>query len=136
MLDWKQLFGNHLILDFRSELDLEVLSDPLYMENFILKISEELNMELVTKPYVFTFPVPDSSILGLSGIGIWASSHISIHTYPEVAGVSIDAYACSTFNKDIALDVINEYYKPLTGCGIFLKRHFHNFLVDKVIHYL
>ena len=38
-----------------------------------------------------TFPAPG----GVTGVVLLAESHLAVHTWPEIAGVTLDAYVCN-----------------------------------------
>ena len=49
---------------------------------------------------------------GLSGAVILAESHITIHTWPEIAFAAVDIFLCGRCNPDDALPIILAAFAP------------------------
>ena len=49
---------------------------------------------------------------GVTGVAILAESHMSIHTWPEIDYVAIDIFMCGTCNPYLALESLNDFFKP------------------------
>lgn len=47
-------------------------------------------------------PAADSRQCGVTGVVLLAESHVAVHTWPEIGGVTIDAYVCN-FSADNSL---------------------------------
>mgnify|MGYP003423468356 CR=1 FL=1 len=41
------------------------------------------------------FNAPDDRQSGITGVVLLAESHLAVHTWPEIGGVTIDAYVCN-----------------------------------------
>ncbi|MCX9155741.1 S-adenosylmethionine decarboxylase [Niveibacterium sp. 24ML] len=41
------------------------------------------------------FPAPPDGLAGITGVLLLAESHLAVHTWPEVRGVTLDAYVCN-----------------------------------------
>lgn len=65
----------------------------------------------VTVMELHTFPWEPYN--GVSGIAIIAESHISIHTWPEMAYCAVDLFTCGErANPDAALPVLQRFFAP------------------------
>ena len=40
-------------------------------------------------------PWPDGQAGGVTGVVLLAESHLAVHTWPELAGVTLDVYVCN-----------------------------------------
>lgn len=60
---------------------------------------------------------------GISGIGIWSTSHIAIHTWKEYNFISIDAYSCSDFNENQLIEFSKTYWNLTEGNTITIDRY-------------
>ncbi len=49
---------------------------------------------------------------GVSGVAVLAESHISIHTWPEVAYAAIDIFMCGHANPDACIPVLRAAFEP------------------------
>ena len=133
--------GCHLVADFLSP-KIEKLGDVRYIYDFLEDVTLKLDMVLVSPPIVFRFPCcsadyvklaekyPEFTDLlekrkndfGVSGVGVWSTSHVSVHTYKEIGAVSFDAYSCGYFDKDVLISVIKEWFTPESGHGVYFLR--------------
>lgn len=50
---------------------------------------------------------------GVTGVATLAELHISIHTWPEIDYVALDVFVCGSCNAYKALDVLEDFFKPV-----------------------
>jgi S-adenosylmethionine decarboxylase len=95
-------FGLHLTLDAYGCSQEELANlDTIY--EFLDRAPDLIQMTKIMPPYVFKYQaqVPEDS--GVSGFVLIAESHISIHTFPERAYLSLDIFSCKDFDYDQAV---------------------------------
>ena len=95
-------FGLHLTLDAYGCSQEELANlDTIY--EFLDRAPDLIQMTKIMPPYVFKYQaqVPEDS--GVSGFVLIAESHISIHTFPERAYLSLDIFSCKDFDYDKAV---------------------------------
>ena len=49
---------------------------------------------------------------GVTGVILLSESHISIHTWPEISFVSIDAFMCGNTEPMMAIEYLKEVFVP------------------------
>ncbi len=49
---------------------------------------------------------------GVTGVAILAESHMSIHTWPEIDYLALDIFMCGACNPYLALESLNDFFKP------------------------
>jgi S-adenosylmethionine decarboxylase len=56
------------------------------------------------------FDAPADRQSGITGVVLLAESHLAVHTWPEISGVTIDAYVCnfSDDNSQRAQQLLNQ----------------------------
>lgn len=96
--DFSQCACNSALL-IKPDLCLELLREKIHRSGLTLlgEISHE-------------FSVNEGDQYGFTSVLLLAESHVSIHTWPELHYVSVDAYVCniSTDNSQIAHEIIDE----------------------------
>lgn len=79
--------GKHLLID-AFECDEVILNDPSLLRRILIEAALDAEME-VLHCYFHQF-TPQ----GITGILVLATSHLSIHTWPEENYASLDFYTC------------------------------------------
>ncbi len=148
--------GEHLICDFVIDPSISsILNEIDRIYNFIEEATLVNNMTLITPPLVWRFPcltcdyykLADKYIelkdvfekrkndYGVSGIGVWLESHLSIHTFKEHNCVSIDAYTCGKLEINKTLNIIHKYFEKIIKINcVKLKRNlFSDIEVEKIL---
>lgn len=139
MLINPSLSGRHLIIDLLSN-DYTLLNDTKYAEEYIYKVTEICDMQLVMPVISMKFPfnseltgfvkklikegttspvveeytkyvlMKETDDVGVSSFGIWNTSHTSSHSWSEYDYLSLDMYSCNDFNADPIIEFTKEYY--------------------------
>jgi len=104
-------YGPHLTVDAYG-CPRDALADLGAAFDFLDQLPEVIGMEKITKPYVFRHKSPPDPDWGITGVVIIATSHISIHSYPERGIIFMDAFSCKEFEEARALAFFNEIFKP------------------------
>ncbi|MEN3000103.1 MAG: adenosylmethionine decarboxylase [Acidilobaceae archaeon] len=94
-----KVYGYHVYGDLH-ECDAEVLKDEERLRRVVEEAARRGNMTLLD---VKTWKIGE----GVSVVGIVLESHIAIHTWPEYAFATVDAYTCGAHTRpDVAFDYI------------------------------
>jgi S-adenosylmethionine decarboxylase len=102
-------FGLHLTLDGYgcSEEQLANL-DTIY--EFLERCPDMIEMTKIMPPYVFKYHGKVPEDWGVSGFVLIAESHISIHTFPDRAYLSLDIFSCKNFDYNQAVAYVTELF--------------------------
>lgn len=90
-------YGLHLTLD-GYDCDPERLANLDVIYEFLDRCPTLIHMTKIMPPYVFKYRAQVPEDWGVSGFVLIAESHISIHTYPERAYLSLDIFSCKDFD--------------------------------------
>ena len=112
-------FGVHLMLDGYG-CERSALEDISLIYNFLDSYPSQMDMTKIMPPYVFKYHAEVPEDWGISGFVLIAESHISVHTYPDRAYLSLDIFSCKDFDHQKAV----AYATELFGIG----RHERNLL--------
>ena len=112
MSDNKQIpFGIHLMFD-AYDCDVKSLEDANLLYNLLEKLTKDLGMKPMIKPYIVRTPGNDKRDPGgWSGFILIEESHISFHTFVRRKFVTVDIYTCKSFDTDLAIKELKEYFK-------------------------
>jgi S-adenosylmethionine decarboxylase len=102
--DGMRFAGTHLIVDLWHATNLD---DLPHVEQALRAATERagatlLNIDL----HHFT---PNG---GISGVAVLAESHISIHTWPELAYAAVDVFMCGAAEPHRAIEVLRGAFRP------------------------
>ncbi len=67
-------------------------------------------MTKIMPPYVFKYHGKVPEDWGVSGFVLIAESHISIHTFPDRAYLSLDIFSCKDFDYQQAVAYVTELF--------------------------
>lgn len=88
----------------------ERLADLDWIYEFLDRCPDVIQMTKIMPPYVFKYSGKVPQDWGVSGFVLIAESHISIHTFPEKAYLSLDIFSCKDFDHHRALDFATESF--------------------------
>jgi len=98
--------GIHILLDLYG-CDAKLLDDTIFLNHLISKAISESGLKSFGTLYHKFNPI------GYTSVTLLATSHISIHTWPEYGYVAIDIFACDNHDKALkAADIIVKHLKP------------------------
>ena len=83
--------GLHLTADLRQcAPGTAALTDPVALRLLCLQAVADSGLQAVGELF-HRFPAPG----GVTGVVLLAESHLAIHTWPELAAVTLDVYVCN-----------------------------------------
>jgi S-adenosylmethionine decarboxylase len=83
--------GLHLTADLGScSVECAAMRDPAALRQWCLAAVKQAGLQAVGELF-HPFPAPG----GVTGVVLLAESHLAVHTWPELAGVTIDVYVCN-----------------------------------------
>lgn len=139
MLIDPKLSGRHLIMDIISN-DYHLLNDTKHAEEYIYKVTDVTDMQLVMPVISMKFPfnseltgfvkklikegtsspiveeytkyvlMKETDDVGVSAFGLWNTSHTSSHSWSEYDYLSVDLYSCNDFAIEPIIELTKEHY--------------------------
>ncbi len=83
--------GMHLTADLQGcQPPTSVMTDVAAVRALCLQAVQACGLSPVGELF-HTFPPPG----GVTGVVLLAESHLAVHTWPEISGVTLDAYVCN-----------------------------------------
>ena len=87
--------GLHLTADlFGCECEASLLIDAEALAKLCQEAVETSTLQIVDETY-HTFPEWEGEPGGVTGAVLLAESHLALHTWPEIGGVTLDVYVCN-----------------------------------------
>ncbi|GAA5175966.1 hypothetical protein GCM10025771_09540 [Niveibacterium umoris] len=67
------------------------------------------------------FPAPQTAPAGITGVLLLAESHLAVHTWPELRGVTLDAYVCNysadnSARAEALIEALLRHFQPQRLC--------------------
>lgn len=91
--------GLHLTADlYGCQCEASLLVDADVLAGLCRRAVERSGLTLVAEKF-FTFPDWEEQPGGVTGAALLAESHLAVHTWPELDGVTLDVYVCN-FSTD------------------------------------
>lgn len=101
--------------------------DVIY--RFLKKLPEKIGMQIMGLPIVYKVSPQDHPDVGITGVSIISTSHISLHTFPKgqkdgkakPRGIerrifrpffTLDVYSCKSFDPDLVYDEVKKAFHP------------------------
>ena len=98
------MHGLHLTADLSEcPLDRAAMGDPQALRSLCLEAVRAVGLRPVGELFHRFEPLPDASPLssvGITGVVLLAESHVAVHTWPELAAVTVDVYVCNLGNDN------------------------------------
>ena len=108
--------GLHLTADLRDcDTTLAAMIDPQALRQLCLAAVMGAGLQPVGELF-HPFPAPG----GVTGVVLLAESHLAVHTWPELAAVTLDVYVCNygNDNTDRAHSLLNALIASFGAKGI------------------
>jgi S-adenosylmethionine decarboxylase len=124
-----QPYGPHLTIDAYG-CEKERLASLDVVFDFLDRMPDVIGMQKITKPYVFKHLAEPDPEWGITGVVIIATSHCSIHTYPQRGVAFVDVFSCKAFDTGKAQEFFQEVFKAKRMDASEVKRgiHFHEII--------
>jgi len=89
--------GLHLTADLRgcAAHGSALLRSPEALRGLCLAAVERAGLSPVGELFHRFAPAPGESQSGITGVVLLAESHLAVHTWPEMGGVTLDVYVCN-----------------------------------------
>jgi len=104
------MFGPHLALDC-YHCDRAMLEDLALVYETLDECPDHIGMTKIMPPYVFRYSGKVPEDWGVSGVVLIAESHISVHTFPDKAFMSVDIFSCKCFDVERAIRYMVERFQ-------------------------
>lgn len=89
------MHGLHLTADLRDCAgSVALLTEPAALRALCLRAVADAGLAAVGELF-HRFGTPIDRQSGITGVVLLAESHLAVHTWPELNGVTIDAYVCN-----------------------------------------
>jgi S-adenosylmethionine decarboxylase proenzyme len=93
------MHGLHLTADLRRcPMQRRVMTDPAALRAACLASVHAAGLSAVGELFHRFDPAPNGSLcgpVGVTGVVLLAESHLAVHTWPEIASVTLDVYVCN-----------------------------------------
>lgn len=88
--------GLHLTADLRGvDAALPLMRDPQALRRLCVTAVEQAGLGAVAELFHRFAPAPGADQSGITGVVLLAESHLAVHTWPELGGVTLDVYVCN-----------------------------------------
>jgi S-adenosylmethionine decarboxylase proenzyme len=89
------MHGLHLTADlYRCACAVDLLTRPLAIGGLCRQHAQDAGLTVVGEQWV-AFPTQPNGLSGVTGMLLLAESHLAVHTWPELANVTLDVYVCN-----------------------------------------
>ena len=93
------MHGLHLTADLREcPTDRAVMTEPEVLRASCLSAVHGAGLQPVGELFHRFAPAPGAPAdapVGITGVVLLAESHLAVHTWPEIASVTLDVYVCN-----------------------------------------
>lgn len=104
-------WGYHLLLDC-SQGDKTLISDKQNVREFITELVWAIDMVAFGDPWIERFATHDENKAGISFCQMIETSNITGHFCEVNGNFYIDIFSCKPYSSDIAMEVVDKYFKP------------------------
>jgi S-adenosylmethionine decarboxylase proenzyme len=88
--------GLHLTADLRGcDPRQPLMTDPSALRAACVQAVAEAGLGAVAELFHRFTPAVEGEASGITGVVLLAESHLAIHTWPELGGVTLDVYVCN-----------------------------------------
>lgn len=97
--------GSHVLADVSGSTS-PLLDDGVGLEELLVRASEAVGATVLYRHHHAFEPQ------GVTAVVVLAESHVSIHTWPEWGGATLDAYTCGTADPERLIELVIEGLAP------------------------
>ncbi len=88
--------GLHLTADLRGcAASQPLMRDPEALRRLCVEAVSDAGLGAVAELFHRFTPAAGETQSGITGVVLLAESHLAIHTWPELGGVTLDVYVCN-----------------------------------------
>ncbi len=102
--------GQHLIIDGYDVVSKTKLDDLDYIYRLLDDLPKMIGMDVLIPPIVCKCKVANN--LGITGVTIITTSHLTIHTWPDRNYFSFDCYSCQKFDEEFITLEVRRRFEP------------------------
>lgn len=106
-----QPWGYHLIVDCRA-CDISRITDRDNIIAFVKTLVERIDMRAYGEPILEHFATHDPDKAGYSLVQLIETSNITAHFVDKNGDAYVDIFSCKSFDPNVALAVIDEFFQP------------------------
>lgn len=90
------MHGNHLTADLRGcDADQPLMQSPEALRAMCIEAVAAADLGAVGELFHRFAAAPGQTQSGITGVLLLAESHLAVHTWPELGGVTLDVYVCN-----------------------------------------
>ena len=104
-------WGYHTLFDCKS-CPREKIDNEDNIRSFIKNIVQSIDMKSYGDPMIAKFALHDPEFAGYSFCQMIETSNITGHFVDKSGDCYIDIFSCKEYDKDIAREVINDFFEP------------------------
>lgn len=119
-------WGYHLLIDC-SRCDIPSITSRENIYNFTKALVERIDMKAYGEPLIEHFATHDPDKAGISLVQLIETSNITAHFVDKNGDCYIDIFSCKPFSEKVALECIEEFFKPEHTITRFLNRQAKGF---------
>lgn len=112
-------WGYHLVLDC-SDCESGSIRNESNIYNFVKQLVKDIDMVAYGEPQIVHFG--HSGKKGYTLIQLIETSNICAHFVEENNSMYLDVFSCKPFNQDVVVEVVNDFFKPVSIRKTYLTR--------------
>lgn len=90
------MHGLHLTADLSGVCaDLALMAEPAALQALCVDAVSQAGLGAVADLFHRFTPAEGETQSGITGVVLLAESHLAVHTWPELGGVTLDVYVCN-----------------------------------------
>jgi S-adenosylmethionine/arginine decarboxylase-like enzyme len=102
-------WGFHLLVDAGG--CNEDINNPHFVKQFIARVVRAIGMQPIGPPMVvYVENLPEGK--GVSAVQLITTSTITFHGDDDGKKLFLDIFSCKTFNKDVVLTMVRDWFHP------------------------
>jgi S-adenosylmethionine decarboxylase len=117
------MHGLHLTADLRGvDPALTLMTSPEALRAACVQAVAQAGLSGVAELFHRFTPVPgEAGPAGITGVVLLAESHLAVHTWPELGGVTLDVYVCNlgrdnSARAEAVMHGLLQVFSPETVC--------------------
>jgi S-adenosylmethionine/arginine decarboxylase-like enzyme len=112
-------WGYHLIVN-AGDCNREAVTSPATIYEFVKELVEKIDMVAYGEPQIVHFGEGNKS--GYTLVQLIETSNICAHFCDDSGDMYLDVFSCKTFDKEVVLRIIDDYFLPTKVNTTYLER--------------